>query len=150
MTDRFDDLALKLLPPGGILRVVVLRQDVAELLRDEVHRALQAQQDAAFPDVAAARKSLDDRCIQIAENEHRRTLQQDVFTANARTIEAELAKREAAIFARESALKELLTAFEDYESWQRGEGDVDEVATRYRALREAVKEYRERSKGDHK
>lgn len=143
MTDHFDDLALKLLPPGRVLRggVANARKEIAKTIRDEVKKAEARRLEASDPELAAERARLEserkrlEALAQTKENEFR-TKQE-----SARADHRALADREAALLERESRLKELIIAIRDWEAWRNGAGDPDELTIRYRAVSVALKEY---------
>lgn len=127
----YQALALKIIPPSSHRPVSQLRALIASTLESEVTAALARQREEEFPDLVVTRKELEAWRQQLADKEAEIGRRMHLLSEQERTTQQV-----------EQSLQGLVAAFEDYESWLEGEGEIDDNGRRFAALREAYRTYR--------
>lgn len=128
---HYDAIALKIVPTGSKPTVGQIRKGIAEWLAWEVGQATTKQREQHFPELAEVRKELDVK---------KKDLDKQLAALQER--ERALQAREQKQTQNEAKLATLVKAFEGWLGWMDGDGEVDENAQRFHAVREAYRAYK--------
>lgn len=134
--NKYEKLALKIVPTGHDRSRGGLRKDIANALAAEVEAALTEQRDKHFPDLGVMVDAIKRREVELSKNEK---------AAADKLAQAEkaLQLREETTKTREDNLAAFQQAFNAYAAWLDGDGEVDDNGRRFAELRAACKKLQE-------
>lgn len=137
----YENLALKIVPPGNYPLIGRLRELIAYHIQNEVNKAVTRQREEQFPELQQVRKELEQQkeCLNQEDKDMKRKHQEKQKELE-RSEEA-LRQREKLLLQKEQKLEALIQSFHSYMSWMEGDGEVDDNGKRFNALREAYRIY---------
>ena len=138
----YQALALKIVPPSSHRSVTQLRSMIADTLEKEVSSALTKQKEQEFPDLAVTRKELEEQKWKLNDEAEKMKRKHKEIKDELDNRESQLMARERKLQNQEVNLQNLLKAFESYEKWLQGDGEIDDNGRRFAALQRTYNEYK--------